>query len=85
MVIHNCLRCEHSQRFDKPISMLTSEKVHMSFLCKNPDVADCYGRYPAENIMIWEIDTNKCWVDGSETIPVEGCANFKKDMWCNER
>lgn len=82
MSIHACLKCVHSQSFDKPMSMTTGNHLHLAFTCTNPSIPDAYGYLgkrgdgTRSNVMIMDLVTNQCWVDGSDDVPVTGCATF---------
>ena len=74
--MHACLLCEHSNDFQKP-TMLTSGgfALHLVFTCKKPCVPGAMGK-TTENVMILDLVTDKCWVDGSSEIQKGGCQNF---------
>lgn len=77
-MIHACLKCKHSDDFEKPISMTDASTVHMGFTCRNPCTQNAYGQLCTNNAMILDLEDQDVWVDGSLTIPAEGCANFVK-------
>ena len=73
--MHNCLVCHHSDVWRKPVSMTTGNHLHFSFTCfggnPNPRL-----NHDGVIIMIYDICTDECWIDGSCTIPKHGCLNF---------
>jgi hypothetical protein len=84
-MINVCLKCAHSKKFHKPISMTTGNHLHLLFECAKPAIPDAYGYLktgkgrPRHNPMILDLVTNESWVDGSNYVPEEGCANFVRD------
>jgi hypothetical protein len=50
----------------------------MSFDCLFPYYHDAYGRPSNVGVMIYDMITGKCWVDGSSYIPDNGCENYRK-------
>jgi hypothetical protein len=55
--MHNCLLCEYSQNFMKPISMTDGNQIHLGFTCKKGGKIGAYGFVENKSNMIIDLVT----------------------------
>ena len=85
MKLHRCIICENACGFDDNIiSMTTGNHLHVSFNCIDSPLRDAYFHKASCNVLIFDMVTGKCWVDGGENIPVEGCENYRRKELVNK-
>lgn len=87
-MINVCLTCKHSGSLDKPISYTTGNHIHTGFSCDDPpsEFRGAYGEplsIPCTS-MIVDLVTMTSWIDGSSSIPKEGCSNYERSEVVNK-
>lgn len=80
---HFCLLCANSFNISKPIS-LTDSGLHITFSCSYAEHGESKLFAGKPQPMIYDMIKNKCWVDGSSSIPNHGCENLSKNIHVTE-